>query len=239
MAQDYLQYGAEQSHGGAEEDPYDDAAEEEDEDDAVAADGVEGVERVVGQQVADEAAGVERRDGEEIEEEQGQVHLDGEQAKQCKRLWSRGAADEELALQGAVDGFASSGYSDDEDHEHQEGGEGEQQVGGGAGEGDVAVVAGDSFEVARGDGNGLAPAHDDAAVAEPSEAEERSEDHQGRVEKGAHGIDVVCRIEADAALEASGLIAKPRGHPGMRALVYGEREEQDDKFEERDDQVDT
>src|ERR1700731_152381 len=120
MAQDHLQSRAEQSHGGAEEDAYYDAAEEEDEDDAVAADGVEGIERVVGEQIADEAAGIEWRDGGGVEEEQGQVHLDGEQAQQCQCLRSGGAADEELALQSAFDCFASSGHSEDEDYEHQE-----------------------------------------------------------------------------------------------------------------------
>ena len=46
-------------------------------------------------------------------------------------------------------------------------------------------------------------------------------------------------VERDPALQARGLVAEPGGHPGVGALVEGEREEEDDEFKEGEDEVDT
>ena len=44
----------------------------------------------------------------------------------------------------------------------------------------------------------------------------------------ADGIDVHDRVEADAAQVLRRVVAQPPGHPGVRGLVDGEAEEEDD-----------
>ena len=62
------------------------------------------------------------------------------------------------------------------------------------------------------------------------------EDEQDRQQDRADGVDVPHGVEADAAFEAGSVIAEAGGHPGVGALMHGEREKQDDELIERENQ---
>ena len=78
-------------------------------------------------------------------------------------------------------------------------------------------------------GRGLGPAHQHSA--EQAEPEERPEDHEGRKQQRADGVDVVHGVERDAAFEAGGLIAQQRRRPGMRALMKAQRKDEQNELE--------
>ena len=103
------------------------------------------------------------------------------------------------------------------DDEQQERDDGHEEIAGRAGEGDDDVVTGVALEVARGDGGGLGPAEEHAAV---EETDERKED-------GAAGIEMNERIEGDAAEHFGGGIAETPGGPGVSALVHAEGKDED------------
>ncbi len=63
--------------------------QEEDQNRSVAADLVVGVERVVGQHVADKTAGIQRRNRKQIEEDQSQVDFNRQKGQQSQGLWGR------------------------------------------------------------------------------------------------------------------------------------------------------
>jgi len=226
-------------HCGAEEDAHHEAAEDEDEDHGEAGDGIVGIERVVGEHVAQDAAGVERGHWQQVEEDERQVHLDGEIAENGERLRSRRSGEVDLTLENVGDGIVSARDGEGEDEEQEEGGKGDGEVGDGAGEGDEVVVAGDALEVAGDDRNRAAPAHDDASATEEGNVEDGAEDHEGGVEEGSEGVDVAGGIEADAAFEAGGLVAETGGHPGLGTFMNGDGEQQDDELKECEDEVDT
>jgi hypothetical protein len=48
---------------------------------------------------------------------------------------------------------------------------------------------------------------------------------------------MVHRVERDAALQAGRLVAQPRGHPSVRALMHAKRKDENDEFEYRFDEV--
>ena len=108
--------------------------------------------------------------------------------------------------------------------------EDQDQVGGRAGQGGQVVVADDLAEVAGDDRGGLGPAYQEAA--EEREADKRAEDDERGKEQGADGVHVVHGVEGDAALQAGGLVAEARGHPGMGALVNTERKQQQNEFKD-------
>ena len=221
-------------HGWAEEQPHDETAQNEDDDETETADGVEGVQRIVGQQVADDATGVERWNGDEVEEDQREIDLDQQPAKKRHSLGSGGCTDKDLILNGGDDSFTAARQGEDENHQHQDSEQGHDQIDHRAGERDQVVVERYLFEIAGDDGHGFAPAEDDASTAE---ADEWAEDHEGGIDDCAEDIDVAGGIEGDAAFEAGGVVAEAGGHPGLRALMAGDREQQDDKLIERNYQV--
>ena len=45
-------------------------------------------------------------------------------------------------------------------------------------------------------------------------------------------VDVVDGVQGDAALHSCGLVAEPRRHPGVRALVHAQREDEQNKLED-------
>ena len=47
-------------------------------------------------------------------------------------------------------------------------------------------------------------------------------------------IDVVDGIEGNAALQARGLVAQPRSHPGMGTLMHAKRKDEQNKLEHSD-----
>ena len=220
---------------GSEEEKDYVAAEDEDDDEAESGDGIESFEGVVRQQVAHDAAGVQRWNRQEVKEKKSEVNLDREPEQHGDSLGCGGNLQEDLTLHCADDGLASAGHDEGQQYQEQEGDEGEQQIGGGTRQGDDVVIARDVLEVAGDYWNGLAPADDRASA----EADEGPEDHERRIDDSAKDIDVAHRIEGDAALKTRGVVAHARGHPGMRTLVYGEREKQDDKLIERNEEIDT
>ena len=90
---------------------------------------------------------------------------------------------------------------DDDEQDERDGGR--EQVAGGAGEGDEDVVAPVVLEVACGDGGGLGPADEEAAV---DQRDEREEDR-------AEGVEVLEGIEGDAAEHQGGGVAEAHWRP--------------------------
>ncbi len=49
----------------------------------------------------------------------------------------------------------------------------------------------------------------------------------------AHRVNVGHRVQSHSALHSCGLIPKARGHPGVRALMDAQREDEQNKFKDR------
>ena len=112
----------------------------------------------------------------------------------------------------------------------------DQQIRCRAGQRGEVVVAHDFAEVAGDDGRRLGPAHKEAA--EEAESDEGPKDDERGKQQSADGVYVIHGIERDAALEAGGLVAEARGHPGMGTLVEAERKQQQNKLEYSNKQAD-
>ena len=185
---------------------------------------------VVGKHIAQYAAAVERRNGEQVEEAQRKIDQNGQHAQQYECLQARGHAHGDTAAEGGQNQEAPIGSSDRDDGENEKGDQNEQQVGGGAGQGDQIVVADNFAQVAGDDRGGFRPAEQHAA--KKVEPDEGSEDDQRGKEQGADGVHVVHGVERDSPHQAGSLVAQPRGHPGVGALMHAEREEEQDELED-------
>src|SRR5207247_321064 len=114
-----------------------------------------------------------------------------------------------------------------DDDQQDKGDRGGEQVAGGAGEGDEDVVSLVVLEVAGGDGGGLGPPEEHAAV---DQADEREENR-------AEGVEVLGRVQGDAAEHFGGWIAETPGCPGVGALVHAEGEDEDDDLKQNEDDL--
>ncbi len=108
--------------------------------------------------------------------------------------------------------------------ERDEGDEGGEQLGGGAGEGGEHLVARRIAEVARGEGDGLAPAEDERAA----------EDEEDGPDEHAEEVEVAGRVHGEATHHACGGVAEAVGGPGLGAVVQGDGEHHHDQL--KDDQ---
>jgi hypothetical protein len=217
---------------GDEESGDEAAADEEENDEAEHSHAVVDLSGFVGQEVAKDVAAVERGERDKVEDEEQQVDEDDEVEKErdgeergkafcgdSRHVLRDGDSCDDAGIAGGQDVF--------DDNQENESDAGREQVAGGAGEGDEDVIAAVVLEVASGDGSGLRPADEEAAV---DQRDEREED-------GADGVEVLDWVEGDTAKHHRGGVAEAHGGPGVRALVHAEGEDQNNYFEEDNDNV--
>ncbi len=223
--------GLEDAHDGEEEELDDVKAEEEEAEHEVETHALVGSGGVEGEIVHQDLAAVEEGEGQQVEDEEEGVDEDAEveEEDEGEDAGKAFGADAEVAhgeLGGddeRVDGAGDGVADDDEREESDDGGE---ELGGGAGEGGEHFVAGGVAEVARSEGDGLAPAEDERAA----------EDEEDGPDEGSEEVEVAGGVHGEAAHHAGGGVAETVGGPGLGTVVKGDGEHHHDEF--KDDQSD-
>ena len=190
---------------------------------------------VVGKHIAHQAAAVERRNREQVEKAQRKVDENSQGTKQHQRLRCKCSAWAQASNERRHNNGAPVGNGNGHDHQGKKGNQDDQQVGNRAGQRGQIVVADNLAEVASDDRRRFSPTHQHSA--KKAEPDERAKDHERGKEQGADRIHVIHGVEGDTTLQTSRLVAKPRSHPGMCALMHAERENEDHELELRFDKV--
>ena len=219
--------GLEDAHDGQEEEHDDVVAQEEEGQHQDEAHLLVDPGGVVGEIVQQDLASVQEGQRDEVEDAEQDVDQDAEVEEQDQGKDAGEALDAEGGVAhgevgGDDEGVQSAGEGMPDDDQDQQCDDCGEQLRGGTGQGSQHLVSRGIPEVARGEGDRLAPAQDQRAA----------KDEEYGPDERAEQIKVASRVHAEAAHHAGGRVAQPIGGPGLSAVMQGDGEHHDDQLED-------
>lgn len=190
------------------------------------------LQRVVWQKVPENAAAVERREGNKVEDKKQQIDQDDEveqksYGKESWQIFSRDSWIVHRQRHRREDSHAAPGNDMLDDEEQYQRDRRQQKITDRTGDRDEDVVTGVVFEISRSYRRRFSPAEEWPVV---DQGEKR---HQ----HGTPGVEVLHRIQRDAAQHAGCRIAQPPSSPGVRTLVHAKGKDQGNNLKEDKDKV--